>query len=48
VVAAARARGLTVEWLQFREEGPDLAQVRNKELFVSTTADWLARWLTPR
>ncbi|MEY2929753.1 MAG: hypothetical protein RL033_502, partial [Pseudomonadota bacterium] len=45
VVAAARARGLPVEFLLFREEGHELVQVRNKERLVSTTADWLARWL---
>jgi dipeptidyl aminopeptidase/acylaminoacyl peptidase len=41
VVAAARKRNIPVEYLLFREEGHDLARVRNKETFVGTTVEWL-------
>jgi dipeptidyl aminopeptidase/acylaminoacyl peptidase len=47
VVAAARARGIPVEYLLFREEGHDLARVRNKQLFVARTVEWLSGWLEP-
>jgi dipeptidyl aminopeptidase/acylaminoacyl peptidase len=45
VVAAARARGVPVEYLLFREEGHELLQVRNKQRFVQAAADWFERWL---
>jgi dipeptidyl aminopeptidase/acylaminoacyl peptidase len=41
VVAAARSRGVPVEYLLFREEGHELSKLRNKEAFVRTTVDWL-------
>jgi dipeptidyl aminopeptidase/acylaminoacyl peptidase len=47
VVAAARARGVPVEYLLFRQEGHELVRVRNKERFVQAAIDWLARWLGP-
>jgi dipeptidyl aminopeptidase/acylaminoacyl peptidase len=45
VVSAARARGLPVEFLLFREEGHELLRVQNKRAFVERTAQWLAAWL---
>jgi dipeptidyl aminopeptidase/acylaminoacyl peptidase len=45
VVTAARARGLPVEFLLFREEGHELLRVRNKRAFVEQTARWLESWL---
>jgi dipeptidyl aminopeptidase/acylaminoacyl peptidase len=45
VVAAARARGVPVEYLLFREEGHELYRVRNKEVFVERTVAWLTAWL---
>jgi dipeptidyl aminopeptidase/acylaminoacyl peptidase len=47
VVTAARARGVPVEYLLFREEGHELARVRNKEVFVERTVEWLRAWLHP-
>ena len=47
VVAAARIRGVPVEYLLFREEGHELLRVRNKEAFVARTCEWLAGWLSP-
>jgi dipeptidyl aminopeptidase/acylaminoacyl peptidase len=47
VVAAARARGVPVEYLLFREEGHELLRVRNKEAFVARTVEWLSGWLCP-
>jgi dipeptidyl aminopeptidase/acylaminoacyl peptidase len=47
VVTAARARGIPVEYLLFREEGHELARVRNKEVFVERTVEWLRAWLHP-
>jgi dipeptidyl aminopeptidase/acylaminoacyl peptidase len=47
VVAAARARGVPVEFLLFREEGHELLRVRNKEAFVARTVEWLSGWLCP-
>jgi dipeptidyl aminopeptidase/acylaminoacyl peptidase len=41
VVAAARSRGVPVEYLLFREEGHELSKLRNKETFVRTTLEWL-------
>ena len=41
VVAAARARGIPVEYLLFREEGHELARVANKQVFVERTVEWL-------
>jgi dipeptidyl aminopeptidase/acylaminoacyl peptidase len=46
VVAAARARGVPVEYLLFREEGHELARVANKEAFVERTVEWLRGRLT--
>jgi dipeptidyl aminopeptidase/acylaminoacyl peptidase len=46
VVAAARARGVPVEYLLFREEGHELSRVDNKAAFVARTAAWLERWLS--
>jgi dipeptidyl aminopeptidase/acylaminoacyl peptidase len=45
VVAAARVRGVPVEYLLFREEGHDLLQVRNKQRFVQAASNWFERWL---
>jgi dipeptidyl aminopeptidase/acylaminoacyl peptidase len=45
VVTAARARGLPVEFLLFREEGHELSSVRNKRAFVEQSARWLEAWL---
>jgi dipeptidyl aminopeptidase/acylaminoacyl peptidase len=45
VVAAARARGVPVEYLLFREEGHELLRVRNKQAFVEATVQWLTAWL---
>jgi dipeptidyl aminopeptidase/acylaminoacyl peptidase len=42
VVAAARARGLPVEYLLFAGEGHELAQPRNRARFVEATVEWLA------
>lgn len=47
VVAAARARGIPVEYLLFREEGHELARLRNKQAFVTRTVEWLSGWLSP-
>jgi dipeptidyl aminopeptidase/acylaminoacyl peptidase len=47
VVTAARVRGVPVEYLLFREEGHELARVRNKEVFVARTVEWLRGWLCP-
>jgi dipeptidyl aminopeptidase/acylaminoacyl peptidase len=46
VVTRARARGVPVEYLLFREEGHELVLVRNKEAFVEHTVRWLAAWLS--
>jgi dipeptidyl aminopeptidase/acylaminoacyl peptidase len=46
VVAAARARGVAVEYLLFREEGHELSRVSNKRVFVERTVQWLSAWLT--
>jgi acetyl esterase/lipase len=46
VVSAARARGVPVEFLLFREEGHELSRVRNKQAFVERSAQWLAVWLS--
>jgi dipeptidyl aminopeptidase/acylaminoacyl peptidase len=45
VVAAARARGVAVEYLLFREEGHELLQLRNKQRFVEAATAWFERWL---
>ncbi|HEU4577689.1 MAG TPA: prolyl oligopeptidase family serine peptidase [Polyangiaceae bacterium] len=45
VVAAARARGVPVEYLLFREEGHELLQLRNKQRFVEAATAWFERWL---
>jgi dipeptidyl aminopeptidase/acylaminoacyl peptidase len=45
VVAAARARGLPVEYLLFREEGHELSRVSNRRVFVERTVQWLSAWL---
>jgi dipeptidyl aminopeptidase/acylaminoacyl peptidase len=45
VVAAARARGLPVEYLLFREEGHELSRVSNRGVFVERTVQWLSAWL---
>lgn len=44
-VAAARAQGVPVELLLFRDEGHELLQIRNKQIFVERSADWLTQWL---
>lgn len=46
-VAAARARGVPVEFLLFRDEGHELSRVRNRCLFVERTVEWLTAWLAP-
>jgi dipeptidyl aminopeptidase/acylaminoacyl peptidase len=46
VVTAARARGVPVEYLLFREEGHELLRVLNKQAFVETTVRWLTAWLS--
>jgi dipeptidyl aminopeptidase/acylaminoacyl peptidase len=46
-VAGARARGVPVELMLFREEGHELLCVRNKRAFVARTAQWLEGWLCP-
>jgi dipeptidyl aminopeptidase/acylaminoacyl peptidase len=46
VVSAARARGVPVEYLLFRDEGHELLRVRNKQVFVERTVQWLAAWLS--
>jgi dipeptidyl aminopeptidase/acylaminoacyl peptidase len=48
VVAAARARGVPVEFLLFREEGHELLRVRNKVAFVERTVEWVSAWLSGR
>ena len=48
MVTAARARGVPVEYLLFREEGHELLRVRNKEAFVARTVEWLSSWLCPK
>jgi dipeptidyl aminopeptidase/acylaminoacyl peptidase len=47
VVSAARARGVPVEFLLFREEGHELLRVRNRRAFVECSARWLTAWLSP-
>jgi dipeptidyl aminopeptidase/acylaminoacyl peptidase len=46
VVAAARARGVAVEYLLFAGEGHEIARTDHRELFVRTTVDWLVARLT--
>jgi len=46
VVRAARAQGVPVEFLLFREEGHELLRVRNKRAFVERTVQWLTAWLS--
>ncbi|HKP58358.1 MAG TPA: prolyl oligopeptidase family serine peptidase [Polyangiales bacterium] len=41
VVAACRARNIHVRFLLFEDEGHELAQPRNREVFVRVTVDWL-------
>ncbi len=41
VVAAARGRGLPVDYLLVADEGHDIAAVHNRETFVRVTVDWL-------
>ncbi|HKU38232.1 MAG TPA: prolyl oligopeptidase family serine peptidase [Polyangiales bacterium] len=41
VVAAARARNIPVRYLLFKDEGHELAQPHNREIFVRVTVDWL-------
>jgi dipeptidyl aminopeptidase/acylaminoacyl peptidase len=45
VVAAARARGVPVEYLLFPGEGHEIAQPRNRARFVEETVAWLAKRL---
>ncbi|HTV21538.1 MAG TPA: prolyl oligopeptidase family serine peptidase [Polyangiaceae bacterium] len=45
-VTAARARGVPVEFLLFREEGHELHRLSNKQAFVERTVQWLAAWLS--
>jgi dipeptidyl aminopeptidase/acylaminoacyl peptidase len=44
-VAAARARGVAVEYLLFEGEGHELQSIANREVFVRRTVDWLVRML---
>lgn len=44
-VTAARARGVPVEFLLFREEGHELLRVSNKRAFVERSVEWLVAWL---
>ena len=41
VVAAARGRGVPVDYLLVAGEGHEIAAVHNRETFVRTTVDWL-------
>ncbi len=41
VVAAARRRGVPVDYLLLADEGHEIASVRNREIFVRTAVDWL-------
>jgi dipeptidyl aminopeptidase/acylaminoacyl peptidase len=46
VFVEARARGVPVELLLFREEGHELLRLRSKRAFVERTAEWLEAWLS--
>jgi dipeptidyl aminopeptidase/acylaminoacyl peptidase len=41
VVAAARGRGVPVDYLLVPDEGHEFAAIHNREAFVRTTVDWL-------
>lgn len=45
VVAAARSRNLPVDYLLFPDEGHELLRPRNRQTFVRTTVEWLAKRL---
>jgi dipeptidyl aminopeptidase/acylaminoacyl peptidase len=44
-VAAARARGVPVDYLLFDNEGHELQSIANREIFVRRTVEWLVRML---
>jgi dipeptidyl aminopeptidase/acylaminoacyl peptidase len=41
VLAAARSRGVSVDYLLIADEGHEIAAIDNRETFVRTTVDWL-------
>ncbi|MDQ1681098.1 MAG: hypothetical protein QOI42_1957 [Frankiaceae bacterium] len=44
-VAAARVRGVPVDYLLFDNEGHELQSIANREIFVRRTVEWLVRML---